>query len=1036
MTPELWERLKPLFHNALEEATEDRAAYVAAACGNDPELKKHLEQLLQAEQQNTGTHDAPLANLNGFFEDRSARFQPGELVLGRFRIIRPVGKGGMGEVYEAEDLQLGIIALKTIRYGVASSSDAFERFRQEVQLARRVTGAQVCRIHELYLLPASGKFEATAFLTMEYLEGTTLYEKIQRNGPVPWKQALNIALQICEGLQLIHEQGVIHRDLKTGNIMLCKQADATRVVVMDFGLARDFRPDAQQNGRSSATEKAGRSLPPMIMGTPEYMAPEQFEGKPVSPATDIYALGIILYELVTGLRPYAADTPVAAAIRRAKQPLPPSSLRSRVPGQCDRIIERCLEYEPEKRFQSAKEVAKALRAGPANLENLKRDRPWILWFASATLMGLIAGTVVYFWQARQYYHPSPEALRWYDTGLAALREGNNVKATRSLQQAIAQDNHFVMAHARLAEAWANLDFDGTAQREFLLATPGGRYLEPLDRMYLDAIHATVTKDSPTEIATYRQILNRLPPDQKASGYVDLGMAYERAGDPAKALEDYQRAASLDRYNSAPLLHMAVLQSRQHHVAEATKAFETAENLLTADMNQEGLAELDYSRGLAANDNGNPSEAKIFLDRSKNEAIQIGSVQLQIRDLVQLSSITYGSDPAHAADYAEQAVALARDNRLDAWAADGLVRLAGAQLHQGKLQEAEGSVRNALELAQQTEQPRVQAAANLTLASLMNQKHLPDQVLGPAQAALDFYQKNGYFRSAGSASLLIIRTKRDKGQYKEALESANAFLALSIKSGIAPLMMQAEEVTGTVLVAMERYPDALSHFENAKSLADNATAKMYQEVNTADTLWKLGRYSDSDALLQPTPPNDVLGATMSEIRIESLLSREEYKQALSYSDAAVSRYPKMSSAARQEIAWDRAIAEAHLKMTNQALAEIEELKRQQPDNPAEAAQRRMETAEISLKAGLSQQAHDEAARAAEYFAGAGQLSSELKSVCLAAAAAQDLKDPTEFNLNSKKAVDIVTQIQQTWNPQFSQTYLSRPDIRTLLARIPH
>jgi serine/threonine protein kinase len=387
MTPELWQRLKPLFHNAMEEATEDRAAHVSEVCGNDSELKKHLEELLQAEQK-TVTHDVPLAHLHGFFEDRSPRFQSGELVLGRFRIIRPVGRGGMGEVYEAEDLQLGIIAVKTIRHGVASSSDSFERFRQEVQLARRVTGAQVCRIHELYLLPASGKFEATAFLTMEYLEGITLYEKIQRDGPVPWKEALNIALQICEGLQLIHEQGIIHRDLKTGNIMLCKQADATRVVLMDFGLARDFRPDTQQDGKSFTAEKAERNFRPMIMGTPEYMAPEQFEAKPVSPATDIYALGIILYELVTGLRPYAADTPVAAAIRRAKHPLPASSLQPNIPRQCDRIVERCLEYDPEKRFQSAKEVMQTLKPP---------ERLWRLWqlaVAAVLIVSITAGGIL------------------------------------------------------------------------------------------------------------------------------------------------------------------------------------------------------------------------------------------------------------------------------------------------------------------------------------------------------------------------------------------------------------------------------------------------------------------------------------------------------------------------------------------------------------------------------------------------------------------------------------------------------------------
>jgi serine/threonine protein kinase len=387
MTPELWQRLKPLFYAALREGTQDRAAFIDAACDGDLELKKHLEQLLEAEQQDTGTLDAPLGHLNRFLDIKGIRFQPGELILGRFRIIRVVGRGGMGEVYEAEDLQLGVVALKTIRDSIASSSDAFERFRQEVQLARRVSGPQVCRIHELYLLPASGRHKATAFLTMEYLDGITLHEKIQRDGPLPWKEALTITLEIGEGLRLIHEKGIIHRDLKTGNIMLCKQDGATRIVLMDFGLARDFSADTFENGNPSPAERRGKTLPQMIMGTPEYMAPEQFEAKQVSPATDIYALGIVLYELVTSLHPYAADTPVAAAIRRAKHPPSPSSLRPNVPRHCDRVIERCLEYDPEKRFQSAEDVIRALRP-PQRLWSR-----WQLAIAAALIVLVTAGTI-------------------------------------------------------------------------------------------------------------------------------------------------------------------------------------------------------------------------------------------------------------------------------------------------------------------------------------------------------------------------------------------------------------------------------------------------------------------------------------------------------------------------------------------------------------------------------------------------------------------------------------------------------------------
>jgi serine/threonine protein kinase/Tfp pilus assembly protein PilF len=1034
MTPELWQRLKPLFHAALDKGTQNRAAFVDAACNGDIELKRHLQQLLEAEQQDTRTIDAPLVPPNGFLDRPGARFQPGELVLGRFRIIRPIGKGGMGEVYEAEDLQLGIVALKTIRHGIASSSDAFERFRQEVQLARRVSGLQVCRIHELYLLPASGRYEATAFLTMEYLEGITLYDKIRRDGPMPWKEALNITLEICEGLRLIHEKGIIHRDLKTGNIMLCKQAGATRVVVMDFGLARDFGAGAFENGRSSHTEKPGQTLPQMIMGTPEYMAPEQFEGKSVSPATDIYALGIILYELVTGLHPYAADTPVAAAIRRAKHPLPPSSLRPKVPGQCDRVIERCLEYDPEKRFQSAKEVAKALRAGPANIQNLKRDRPWILWFASAAVLGLVAGSVFFFWQSRQYYRPKPEALRWYDTGLAALREGNNVKATRSLQQAIAQDNHFVMAHARLAEAWANLDFDGNAQREFLLATPGGRHLEPLDRMYLDAIHATVTKDSPTEIATYRQILNRLPPDQKASGYVDLGMAYERAGDPAKALENYQRAASLDSDNPAPFMHTAVLQSRQHHIPEADRAFQRAETLLMTEMNQEGVAELDYARGVAANDNGKLIEAKEFVSRSLDESRKIQSVQLQIRDLVQLSSVEK-SNPAQAGEYAKQAVRLARDNQLDAWAADGLVRLAGAYLDAGNLQEAEDSVQDALQLARQTQQLRVEAMANLTLASVMNQKHLPDQVIGPAQSALDFYKKIGYFRSAGSASLLLIRAKRDQGQYQEALDAGNAFLALSTKSGISPLMTQAEEVMGTIYLQREEYPDALIHFQKAVSLASTAT-RAYEALYAADTLWRLGLYDESERMLDFEPANERIAIAAAETRAESLLSRARNKEAYLYAEQLLAKYPKMATEDQQNISLDRMIAEARLGMKQQALGDLAQRESdQQGKDSIEDWKVDLTIAEADLSLGLPRQAYDTAARAAAHFASTGQQDSELRSLCIAAQAAKVMNNSDESKESSTKAVDILSKIQQTWNPQMYKTYVSRPDTQVLMRGIP-
>jgi tetratricopeptide (TPR) repeat protein len=1029
MTHENSPRLRLLLQSALERDPASRMTFVAEECGEDLQLKEDLMRLIEA-QEATKTLRQPVVGKNNFSSRNADRFQPGELILGRFRIKRLLGRGGMGEVYQAEDLQLGMIALKTIRDGISRSAGAFERFRQEVQIARKVSGPQVCRIHELFLLPAIDGYESTAFLTMEYLEGLTLSEKL-RLGGLPWKEALSIAVDICEGLRLIHEKGVVHRDLKSSNIMLCPDAKTVRTVLMDFGLAHNITSNDALSNAVPRTDQAG-TLPGTIMGTPEYMAPEQFEGNPVSPRTDIYALGIVLYELVTGLHPFAALTPVAAAVRRAHRPISVSLIQRSVPRHWDRVIARCLEYEPEMRFQSAQEVAKALQTGPVNLGNLRRDRPWVFWLAVAVLFVMVFDGCFYLWRVRQYYRPGPEAMHWYETGVEALNEGNNVKAARSLQEAITQDNDFVMAHARLAEAWANLDFDGNAEQEMLVATPGKRNLRPLDRMYFEAIRATVVKDFPSAVAAYRQILDHLPANQRSSVYMDLGMAYERSGDPTHALENYSRASQLNHHNPAPLIHTAVLQSREHHVPEAGQAFKDAESLVTKEINQEGRAELDYQLGYAANDGGNSRKAISILEQSLVESENIHSVQLEIRVLTQLSGAWSRSNPDESAKYAEQAIRLSHDNQLDSWAADSLVRLASADLLQGKLQEAEESVREALQISQQTRQPRVEALANITMASLMNQKGLPEQVISPAKSALDFFQKNAYFVPAASASLLLIRVQRDEGHYQEALQSSNAFLDLATRSGITPLMTQANETIGSVYMEEEEYPAALVHFQSAWALADD-NLKIYEAINAADSLWRLGRYDESEKFLNVTTPNDRLATWISLTRIGSLLSRGQYKQVLSLSTTLLERFPKMEPDDRQQIIMDRTLAEAHLGMKQKALLDLTSIENYEKTSPENYA-RDLVVAEATLAVGLPEQAHEKAIATAKQFAAKGQKDSELRSVCIAAVAAKALSNHDEYKALSAKAIDIDSEIQHTWTPQATKIYLSRPDLQVLMREV--
>jgi serine/threonine protein kinase len=291
------------------------------------------------------------------------RFLPGERIANRFRAVRLLGQGGTAHVYEADDLALGQrVALKVIR-----SERAARRLRTEVLLARKVTHPNVCRIFDLFLHPsAAGEIPVVA---MELLAGETLKDRIRR-GPLSPAEALPLVRQMAEALDAAHRVGIAHLDFKSGNVMLVSSPDGPRAVVTDFGLAR------------STAETEGDAPRPMV-GTPAYMAPEQVLGEETSPAADLYALGIVLYEMVTGTLPFQGDTSPEIARKRLGGPPPRPGLR--VPGlppAWDAVILRCLERDPARRFATAGDVAAALAPREA--------ASWKAWAKAAALCLLLA----------------------------------------------------------------------------------------------------------------------------------------------------------------------------------------------------------------------------------------------------------------------------------------------------------------------------------------------------------------------------------------------------------------------------------------------------------------------------------------------------------------------------------------------------------------------------------------------------------------------------------------------------------------------
>jgi hypothetical protein len=257
----------------------------------------------------------------------------------RYDILGEAGHGSMGNVYKARDRETGeTVALKLLKPEIASDQAMMERFKNELLFARKITHKNVCRVHEF------NRVGGVAYTSMEFVEGENLRSVLNRFGGLPQRKAVNLALQICSGLKEAHAQGIVHRDLKPENIMVDANGN---VKIMDFGIARSMEAITRMTGS--------------MVGTPQYMAPEQVGGKPIDYRTDIYSLGLILYEMFTGSPAFHADNPVAVALKQIQEEaVPPHEIDPAIPAYIERTILKCLLKNPANRFQSIAQLENAL----------------------------------------------------------------------------------------------------------------------------------------------------------------------------------------------------------------------------------------------------------------------------------------------------------------------------------------------------------------------------------------------------------------------------------------------------------------------------------------------------------------------------------------------------------------------------------------------------------------------------------------------------------------------------------------------------
>jgi hypothetical protein len=343
VTPERHAKIRELFLAACDRPQDDRQQFLEQACGADQELRSEVERLL-AYHTTTPTAEPPRSTKGpneAASDEEATSYGPGEMIAGRYRIVSQIGKGGMGCVYRAEDLTLKqTVALKFLTADRADDPTWLRRFHEEVRLARSVTHPNVCRVYDI------GEAEGIPFISMEYVDGEDLASLLRRIGRLPRDKGIEIARQLCAGLAAAHIRGVLHRDLKPANVMIDGRG---QVRITDFGLAGLVGQVARREIRA---------------GTPRYMAPEQLAGLSVSERSDIYSLGLVLYELFTGTPAFTAvGFTEYLRLHGSSDPSTPSSLVPDIEPVVERIILACLQKDPAARPASALLVAAALPGG-------------------------------------------------------------------------------------------------------------------------------------------------------------------------------------------------------------------------------------------------------------------------------------------------------------------------------------------------------------------------------------------------------------------------------------------------------------------------------------------------------------------------------------------------------------------------------------------------------------------------------------------------------------------------------------------------
>ncbi len=977
--------------------------------------------------------------------------------ISQYRIIEQLGAGGMGVVYLAEHTTLG--KRVAIKFLSTTTKEYRARFLREARAVAGLTHPNIATVFD-YGETKAGQ----PYIVMELVEGEPLNEML-REGSLALPETVRIVSFIAEALGEAHRKGVVHRDVKPSNVMVTERG---QVKVLDFGLVKQISEQIALDASSDQkTLPSTRTRSDVIVGTPLYLSPEQATGKTIDGRSDLFALGAVLYECLTGQSAFGGGSvmEIGAQVIHVT-PIVPSKLNDHIPPELDRITMKALEKKVDARYQTADEFIADLqrvlptlaadgyrrarstesmlkqRTGSASalttiIEPFRRPGPNLGIFILAILGVALLSWGVVRWLKPGPYVPKEGAKAMYDQGTEALRYGAFLQATKALEEAVRIDSNYALAHARLAEAWYELDYADKAKDEMLKAQPLGQAPSELarpDALYLEALHATMTQNLSGAIQAYGEIARLSPRDAQA--YVDLGRAYEKDDQLKPAIDSYLRATQLAPQHPTAFLRLAVMYGKQIDLDRAFATFDRADTLYQAAGNFEGQSEVAYQRGFLFNQTEKLADAHREFDHALQLARTTKSEYAEVKSLLKLGEVIFAEGKAdEGRSDMQQAIALAQAKGIENYLKRGLVDLGNSFMVTREYPKAKDFFEQSLELAQRQKDPRNTARALLSLGSVSERQNNLDQALAYVEQALAFYQRGGYRREMILAFAVLAKTKRKKGEYDAALQAFEQELKIAQFLDDGGLMAGANIDVGLVQMNQAHYPEALKHFEDSYALAQASKSEDIiglSQTNRANALWNLGRYGEAKLLLdavsatvtQPTGKSFAYWFYLSSARMA--LSERKFDEAQKQAKLAmnVDTLPPLAET------WVVGLAQALSNATGEGHVNCQKAVSMltPTSDPLLACEAQLALAQALLQHGDNAAALKAALDSQQTLARLGKPDYEWLALLIAARACKGAGDAQQARNYASRAETLMTSLQQRWGNENYQSYLKRPDLQ--------